>query len=84
MKKLLIFALLFAFIFTKANLREGTIEKKNFGVIIKPAEESDLEATDVIIFKSKTFEMEKKDSINSVPNTSKPSLLKRILSWFGF
>jgi len=73
MKKLLIFVLLFAFIFTKANLREGTIEKKNFKVTIVSNSKTD--------YGSITKNKQGKNSMNSVANTKSTSFLKKLFGW---
>ena len=73
MKKLLIFVLLFAFIFTKANLREGTIEKKNFRVTIVSNSKTD--------YGSITNNIQGKNSMNSVATSNNTSFWKKMFGW---
>ena len=83
MKKLLIFVLLFAFIFTKANLRgEETAEEKKQDKEIRYEGYVEVpQATDdgtIFVFNNQKKDC---DSMNNVATTKSPSFWDRLGSW---
>ena len=76
MKKLLIFVLLFSIIFTKANLREENIEKKNFGVVVVRNTKSDIPTM--------PNNMPTGNVMNESSTTNNTGFWKKVLGWFGF